>query len=79
MVALPVSRRLEMLTDGEREVVLLLATGLDNQTLAERLGISVAAMKARLHGAFRKLGVEHRTQLMALIMKEMERKREDGR
>lgn len=78
-VEVPVSRRLEMLTDAEREVVLPLATGLDNQTLAERLGISLAAVKARLHGAFRKLGVEHRTQLMALIMKETERKREDVR
>ena len=34
-----------------------------NDEIAQRLGISVAAVKLRLHGAYKKLNVRNRTQL----------------
>jgi len=55
---------LAALTEAEREASLLAAGALDNQEIAERLGIGVAAVKLRLHGAFKKLNVRSRAQLM---------------
>ena len=61
------TRVLEALTPAEREAVLLVGEGLINPEIAARLGISVAAVKLRLHGAFKKLNVRNRTQLVALL------------
>ena len=61
------SNALEMLSPAEREAVLLVGEGLINPEIAARLGISVAAVKLRLHGAFKKLNVRNRTQLVALL------------
>jgi DNA-binding CsgD family transcriptional regulator len=58
---------LAILTPAEREAVLLAAEGLINIEIAERLGISVAAVKLRLHGAFKKLHVRNRTELAAIL------------
>ena len=55
------------LTHAEREAVLLVVDGLDNAAIAARLGISVSAVKLRLHGAYKKLGVGNRTQLVARL------------
>jgi DNA-binding CsgD family transcriptional regulator len=58
---------LAVLSPAEREAVLLVGEGLINPEIAQRLGISVAAVKLRLHGAFRKLKVRNRTQLVAML------------
>ena len=58
---------LTVLTPAEREAVLLAGKGLTNPEIAERLGISIAAVKLRLHGAFKKLNVHNRTQLAAML------------
>jgi DNA-binding NarL/FixJ family response regulator len=58
---------LASLTPSEHEAVLLVGEGLINPEIAARLGISVAAVKLRLHGAFKKLNVRNRTQLAALL------------
>jgi DNA-binding CsgD family transcriptional regulator len=58
---------LAVLTHSEREAVLLVAEGLDNAAIAGRLGIGVSAVKLRLHGAYKKLGVGNRTQLVARL------------
>lgn len=58
---------LAALSPAEREAVLLVGEGLINFEIAQRLGISVAAVKLRLHGAFKKLNVSNRTQLAALL------------
>lgn len=47
------------------EIVRLVADGLGNEMIAERLGISEATVKAHLTGIFRKLGVRNRGQLAA--------------
>jgi len=58
---------LAVLSPAEREAVLLVGEGLINPEIAARLGISVAAVKLRLHGAFKKLNVRNRTQLVAML------------
>ncbi len=58
---------LAALSSAEREAVVLVSEGLINVEIAARLGISVAAVKLRLHGAFKKLKVRNRTQLVAML------------
>ena len=58
---------LSALSPAEREAAQLAAEGLSNDGIAQRLGISVAAVKLRLHGAFKKLNIRNRTQLVALL------------
>ena len=55
------------LSASEQEAALLVAKGLSNEEIANRLGISIAAVKLRLHGAFKKLNVRNRTQLAAVL------------
>jgi len=59
--------QLNVLTPSEREAALLAGDGLSNEEAAKQLGISVAAMKFRLNGAFKKLGVRSRSQLAAML------------
>ena len=53
---------LETLTDREREVLALIAQGLPNKLIARRLEISEKTVKAHLTSAFRRIGVDDRTQ-----------------
>jgi LuxR family maltose regulon positive regulatory protein len=50
------------LTRQEREVLRLIAEGLTNKEIAERLVIAVGTVKNHTHSLFDKLGVSHRTQ-----------------
>jgi len=52
----------ERVTSREREVLDLLGEGLSNKAIAARLGISERTVKAHLTSAFRRLGVQRRTQ-----------------
>jgi len=58
---------LNALSPAEREATLLAAEGLSNDDIARRLGISTAAVKQRLHGAFKKLNVRSRTHLATML------------
>ncbi|MCE3289519.1 MAG: hypothetical protein K0R83_1531 [Caulobacter sp.] len=53
------------LTDMERRVLSLVAQGLSNADLAERLLVQVSTVKWHLHNAFGKLGVRSRTAALA--------------
>ena len=53
------------LAPGEREVAKLVAEGLTNSEVAERLGISPFTVDGRLRRAFAKLGVSTRVELTA--------------
>jgi two-component system nitrate/nitrite response regulator NarL len=53
------------LTDREREIVRLVAAGLCNRAIAERLDVAEGTIKMHLHNIYRKLGVSGR---MALVL-----------
>lgn len=54
---------LELLTDRERQVALLVSEGISNRGLAEQLGITERTIKAHLTSIFRKTGIKDRTAL----------------
>jgi len=54
---------LELLTNRERQVALLISEGVSNRGLAERLGITERTIKAHLTSIFRKTGIKDRTAL----------------
>ncbi|WP_336206678.1 response regulator transcription factor [Nonomuraea sp. LPB2021202275-12-8] len=58
--------RLARLTDREREVALAVADGTSNAEIAQRLHLSVGAVKAHISSALTKLGLANRTQLAVL-------------
>jgi LuxR family maltose regulon positive regulatory protein len=55
----------EALTIREHEVLRLIAAGLRNQEIADRLSISTATVKRHIANAYAKLGVSHRTEALA--------------
>lgn len=60
---------LELLTDREREVLELLAEGLTNSQIAERLYISANTVKRHLKSVFEKLDVTNRAAAAALVVR----------
>ena len=60
-------RRLEALSERERETARAIADGLGNPEIAERLNISVATVKAHTGSLFAKLAVENRVQIALLV------------
>jgi LuxR family maltose regulon positive regulatory protein len=56
---------IEPLSEREREVLELMATGASNQEIAETLIIAVNTVKRHARNIFDKLGVENRTQAVA--------------
>jgi DNA-binding NarL/FixJ family response regulator len=62
----PPPERLEELTEREREVMGLVAAGLSNHEIAERLVISPATAKTHVSRAMMKLRVHDRAQLVVL-------------
>jgi DNA-binding NarL/FixJ family response regulator len=59
-------RGLETLTDREREVMGLVAGGLSNEEIAERLFVSPATAKTHVSRAMGKLGARDRAQLVVM-------------
>lgn len=61
-----VLQRLRSLSEREREILSLLATGMRTQGVAERIGIRPATVYTHVRNAVTKLGVETRTQAVAI-------------
>jgi len=57
---------LDALTDREREIVALVATGLSNAAIAEHLTLSPLTVKTHANHAMTKLGARDRAQLVVL-------------
>ena len=62
----PPSTELEQLTDREREVMALVAEGLSNDEIAQRLFVSPATAKTHVSRAMGKLGARDRAQLVVI-------------
>ncbi|NJL05442.1 MAG: response regulator transcription factor [Chloroflexaceae bacterium] len=58
----------EPLTSREYDVLRLLAVGLSNAEIANRLIISTATVKTHTRNIYRKLGVSNRTQAAVLAL-----------
>jgi DNA-binding NarL/FixJ family response regulator len=69
-VAAPNGDRLAVLTEREREVVRLVATGLSNEEIARDLVISPLTAKTHITRAIAKLGVRDRVQLVIVAFEE---------
>ena len=57
----------EPLTARELEILRLVAEGLRNQEIADRLVISLATVKRHIANTYGKLGVDHRTEAVARL------------
>ena len=64
--ALPAALDLAVLTDREREVLSLVAYGLSNDEIADRLCLSPLTVKSHINRAMSKLGVRDRAQLVVV-------------
>jgi DNA-binding CsgD family transcriptional regulator len=57
----------DSLTDSELKVVNLIAQGASNRSVAQRLHVTPHTVKAHLHNAFAKLGINSRAELSKLM------------
>jgi DNA-binding CsgD family transcriptional regulator len=57
----------DSLTDSELKVVNLIAEGATNRSVAQRLQVTPHTVKAHLHNAFAKLGINSRAELSRLM------------
>jgi len=71
------SRKVSRLTGQQLRVLLSLADGLSNKTIADDLGVKEATIKAHMTVILRKLGLERRTQA-ALLAQRILRTRQPG-
>ncbi|AFL51270.1 DNA-binding NarL/FixJ family response regulator [Sinorhizobium fredii] len=63
--------KLNLLTARERQITVLICSGLSNRTIAERIGTSEGTVGIHLHNIFRKLEISNRTALAALHVQYM--------
>ncbi|MBP2580554.1 DNA-binding CsgD family transcriptional regulator/tetratricopeptide (TPR) repeat protein [Streptomyces sp. PvR006] len=62
--------RLAVLTPREREIAVLVAEGLTNQAVADRLCLSPRTVESHVARAYRKTGVESRAALASLVVRD---------
>ena len=57
----------DTLSSRKREIISLLLDGLDNQTIANRMGLSVKTVEKHLTGIYRHLGVQSRLEVVSYV------------
>jgi PAS domain S-box-containing protein len=73
LVGIPTERdRIGRLTRRETEVLWLMASGVTNRTLAERLHLSPATVRNHSHNIFEKLGVPNRLAAVTLALSQFQ-------
>lgn len=60
----------DALSERERQVLELVATGLTNAEIGARLYLSVNSIKTHLRAAYRKLGVHRRTEAVRWVLEQ---------
>jgi DNA-binding NarL/FixJ family response regulator len=55
------------LTDRQREIIELVAAGLSNKQIAERLVTSVRTVEGHVYRAYQRLGAESREELVKML------------
>ena len=55
--------QIDLLTTRERQIVRVMAEGLTNKEIAQRLKLAEGTVKVHLHRIYRKLGIANRTAL----------------
>lgn len=63
--ALMARQSIDALSPRQREVVARVGAGMDNQQIADELGISVWTVKKHMQAIFQALDIQHRTELAA--------------
>jgi LuxR family maltose regulon positive regulatory protein len=65
IVSIPGTQLVDPLSDRELEVLSLIADGLSNREIAEKLVVAVSTIKTHVNHIYRKLDVNSRTQAIA--------------
>jgi DNA-binding NarL/FixJ family response regulator len=60
--------RIQPLTPRERQISLLICTGLSNKRIAQQLTVTEGTVKVHLHNVYVKLGISNRTMLALLAL-----------
>ena len=71
--------KMKPLTSRERQIALLVCTGLRNKQIAQRLDVTEGTVKVHLHNIYVKFAIRNRTMLALLALKLGVIKRELGR
>ena len=61
--------RIQPLTPRERQIALLVCTGLSNKQIAQQLTVTEGTVKVHLHNVYEKLAIRNRTMLALLALK----------
>jgi DNA-binding NarL/FixJ family response regulator len=61
--------KMEPLTSRERQIALLVCTGLSNKQIGRQLDVTEGTVKVHLHNIYVKLAIRNRTMLALLALK----------
>jgi two-component system nitrate/nitrite response regulator NarL len=68
-----ITARFPGLSIRERQITTLACDGLSNKAIANRLGLSEGTIKIHLHHIYKKLGIDSRRVLLALLLSRPDR------
>lgn len=62
-IEVPMSTRIDRMTDREREIVTLISEGLSNKEIAHKLNIAIHTVKSHVHNILEKFALDSRIQV----------------